>query len=239
MGADPVSGTVYGIGVGPGDPELITLKALRVIEAAPVIAFPAPLEGDSLARRIAAPHIADGKTEIAIRIPMDRARFPAHEIYDRAAQDIGKHLGAGRDVAVLCEGDPFFYGSFMYLFARLAGDWKVEVVPGVSSLTAAAAMLGAPLAARDDVLTVLPATLDEAELRAKLAHVEAAAIIKLGRNFAKVRAILEELGLAAQASYIEHATMANQRILALAEVEADAAPYFSMILLHRRGQAWR
>ncbi len=239
MGRNPVSGIVYGIGVGPGDPELITLKALRVIEAAPVIAYPAPLDGDSLARRIAAPHIASGKTEIAIRIPMDRARFPAHEVYDRAAEEIGAHLSAGRDVAVLCEGDPFFYGSIRYLFARLADNWKVDVLPGVSSLTAAAAMLGAPLAARDDVLTVLPATLEEAELRARLAHIEAAAIIKLGRNFAKVRAILDELGLAAHAHYIEHATMEDQRILPLAEVEVGTVPYFSMILLHRRGEAWR
>lgn len=239
MGDDTVSGIVYGLGVGPGDPELITVKAQRLLREAPVIAYPAPLEGDSLARRIAAPHIADGKTEIAIRTPMSRARFPAHEVYDQAAEDIGAHVRAGRDVAVLCEGDPFFYGSFMYLFARLATDWKVEVVPGVSSLTATAAMLGAPLAARDDVLTVLPATLEEAELRARLAQVEAAAIIKLGRHFSKVRAILEELGLAAHAHYIEHATMADQRIMALAEVEADTAPYFSMILLHRRGDAWR
>jgi precorrin-2/cobalt-factor-2 C20-methyltransferase len=239
MGGNPVSGTVYGIGVGPGDPDLITIKAQRLLRDVPVIAYPAPSEGDSLARRIAAPHIGDGKTEIAIRTPLDRARFPAHEIYDRAAKEIGEHLGAGRDVAVLCEGDPFFYGSFMYLFARLASDWPVEVVPGVSSLTAAAAMLGVPLAARDDVLTVLPATLDKAELRARLAQVEAAAIIKLGRHFAKVRTVLEELGLAVHARYIEHATMADQRILALAEVEANAAPYFSMILLHRRGEAWR
>ena len=237
--ANSANGTVYGVGVGPGDPELITIKARRLVRDAPVIAYPAPLEGDSLARRIAAPHIGDGKTEIAIRMPMDRARFPAHEIYDRAAVEIGEHLGAGRDVAVLCEGDPFFYGSFMYLFARLASDWKVEVVPGVSSLTAAAAMLGAPLAARDDVLTVLPATLEEAELRARLAQVEAAAIIKLGRHVAKVRTILEELGLAAHARYIEHATMTDEKILALDEVDAGAAPYFSMILLHRRGEAWR
>ncbi len=236
--ANSPKGTVYGIGVGPGDPDLITVKAQRLLREAPVIAYPAPPEGESLARRIAAPHISHGKTEIAIRMPLDRRNFPAPEIYDRAAEEIGGHLAAGRDVAVLCEGDPFFYGSFMYLFARLARDWPVEVVPGVSSLTAASAMLAAPLAARDDVLMVLPATLDEAELRVRLAETQAAAIIKLGRHFAKVKRILDRLGLAAHARYIEHATMDGQRILALDEVEADTVPYFSMILVHRRGEAW-
>jgi precorrin-2/cobalt-factor-2 C20-methyltransferase len=160
-----MSGTVYGIGVGPGDPELMTLKGARLLNACPVIAYPAPETGDSLARRIAAPHVPDTATEIIIRTPMSIDRFPAEEVYDRAAREIGAHLAADRDVAVLCEGDPFFYGSFMYLFARLAEQWPVEVVPGVSSLMACAATLGAPLAARNDVLSVLPAPLDNATTR--------------------------------------------------------------------------
>ena len=139
-----MSGTLYGLGVGPGDPELITLKALRIIEAAPVIAYPAPDKGDSLARAIAEPHIPDGKTEIAVRTPMVPGAFPAHDVYDHYAGEIGDHLSAGRDVAVLCEGDPFLYGSFMYLFARLAGEHETKVVPGVSSLGACAAAAGVP-----------------------------------------------------------------------------------------------
>ncbi len=110
-----MTGTLYGLGIGPGDPELITLKALRLLKAAPVLAYPAPERGESLARRIVDPHLDGEKTEVAIRMPLVAARFPARQVYDRAAEELGGHLAAGRDVAVLCEGDPFFYGSFMYL----------------------------------------------------------------------------------------------------------------------------
>ncbi len=235
-----MSGTLYGLGIGPGDPELITLKALRRLRAAPVVAYPAPETGDSLARQIVAPHLPGGQREIPIRMPMVAARFPAREVYDRAAVEIGRELTAGHDVAVLCEGDPFFYGSFMYLFGRMAERYPVEVIPGVSSLTACAAVLGAPLVARNDVLTVVPATLDEAVLRARLADgAEAAAIVKVGRHLEKVRGLLRDLGLTDKARYVEHATMASQKILPLEQVVAGEAPYFSMILVHRRGEAWR
>jgi len=233
-----MSGTAYGIGVGPGDPELMTLKGARLLAVCPVIAYPAPEAGDSLARRIAAPHMPTDATEIIIRTPMSADRFPAEEVYDRAAGEIGKHLAAGRDVGVLCEGDPFFYGSFMYLFARLAEQWPVEVVPGVSSLMACAATLGAPLAARNDVLTVLPAPLDDATLGDRLAACDAAAIIKVGRHFGRVRALLSDLGLTDRARYIERATMSDQRVVALDEVDAKNVPYFSMVLVHTRGAAW-
>jgi precorrin-2/cobalt-factor-2 C20-methyltransferase len=233
-----MTGTLYGVGVGPGDPELITLKALRIIRATPVLAYPAPETGDSFARIIAATHLPVGQIEIAIRMPFVTERFPAQEVYDRAAEEIGGHLAAGRDVAVLCEGDPFFYGSFMYLFGRMAERFPVEVVPGVSSLTACSTALGAPLVARNDVLTVLPAPLPAELLRARLALTDAAAIMKLGRHFPKVRAVLDELDLTRRARYIERATLNNQRILPLDQVETDAVPYFSMILVHRRGEAW-
>ena len=230
-------GTLYGLGVGPGDPELLTLKALRILRAAPVLAYPAPIEGDSMARAIAAPHMPGGQTEIAIRMPLDAARFPAEEVYAAAAQDIAGHLDSGRDVAALCEGDPFFYGSFMYLFARLAEAHHIEVVPGVSSPMACAAALGMPLAARNDVLSVLPAPLAEELLKARLEACDAAAIVKVGRHIAKVRRLLKELGLESRARYIERASLAAERILPLSEA-ADPAPYFSMILVHRRGEAW-
>ena len=234
-----MTGTLYGLGIGPGDPELITVKALRLLKAAPVLAYPAPETGESLARRIVAPHLGGGQTEVAIRMPLVEARFPAQQVYDRAAEELGGHLAAGRDVAVLCEGDPFFYGSFMYLFARLSERHRIEVVPGVSSLTACAAALGAPLAARNDVLAVLPATLPAEVLLARLKSCDAAAVIKVGRHLEKVRTVLAELGLVDRARYIERATMPNQQAMPLAEVGADAAPYFSMILVHRRGEAWR
>jgi len=130
----PVNGKLYGLGVGPGDPELLTLKAHRILTAAKVIAFPAPDDGESFARSIVAEYLPGGQIEIPIVIPMRIARFPAQEIYDEAALTISAHLHQGDDVAVICEGDPFFYGSFMYLFERLAGEFETEIVPGVSSL---------------------------------------------------------------------------------------------------------
>ena len=234
-----MTGTAYGIGVGPGDPELITLKAQRLLRAAPVLAYPAPETGDSLARAIAAPHLPGRQQEIAIRMPMQIERFPAQAVYDQAAEEIGGHLTAGRDVAVLCEGDPFFYGSFMFLFGRLAERHAVEVVPGVSSLMACPAVLGAPLAARNDVLTVLPVPLPEDDLRHRLADTDAAAVIKVGRHFAKVHGVLDALGLTGRARYVERATLAQQRILPLDQVDGDSVPYFSMILVHKRGAAWQ
>ena len=231
-------GTLYGLGVGPGDPELITLKALRLLQACPVIAYPAPEKGESMARAIAAPHLPGGQEEIVIRMPLDAGHGPLESAYDEAAAAVAAHLDAGSDVAALCEGDPFFYGSFMYLFGRLAHRHTIEVVAGVSSLLAGPAALGAPLASRDDTLLVLPATLPEEAMRARIIGVDAAVIIKVGRHLDKVRRLLDALDLTANAHYIEHATMADQRIAPLAEA-GPRAPYFSMVVVHRRGEAWR
>ena len=233
------TGTVWGLGIGPGDPELITVKALRLLQAAPVVAYPAPLGGDSFARTIVGQWLGRGQAEIVIEVPMEIAPEPAQAAYDRASLQIARELDQGRDVAVLCQGDPFFYGSFMYLFGRLAGQYRVEIVPGVSSLGAAAAALQAPLAARNDVLAVLPGPLPEAELARRLEDVDAAAIIKLGRHFGKVRRVLDRLGLADRARYVERATLGQQRLLPLELVDPGQVPYFSMILVHRRGVAWR
>ncbi|WP_417803620.1 precorrin-2 C(20)-methyltransferase [Thalassospira lucentensis] len=234
----PVAGTAYGLGIGPGEPDLITLKAYNILQKADVIAYPALEDGVSLARQIVDPHIPKGRIEIAIRIAMGK---PADPVYDAAAIEIGEHLAAGKTVAVLCEGDPFFYGSFMYLYGRLAdAGHPVHTVPGVSSMMACAAQLGAPLAAKNDVLQVIPGPLDKDRLRAQLADTDAAAIIKLGRHFAKVREVINELGLTDRARYIERATLDSQKMVPLADLPADAtAPYFSMILIHRRGDAWR
>jgi precorrin-2/cobalt-factor-2 C20-methyltransferase len=230
-----MSGTLFGIGVGPGDPDLITLKAHKILQAVPVIAYPAPEQGDSLARRIAAPHIPDGRREIVIRIPLDMTQSPDRSSYDRAADDIAAVLRGGEDVAIICEGDPFFYGSFMYLFDRLGADVPVQVVPGISSLMACASAALMPLVARDETLFVLPATMAEADLRARLEMAEAAAIIKLGRHAAKVIKILGDLDLLAAARYISHATLPDQRICPLSDVAPDDVPYFAMILVRRKG----
>ncbi len=229
-----MSGTLYGLGIGPGDPDLITLKAHGILRRVSVIAYPAPEHGDSLARRIVASHLPGGQREIAIRMPLDAARFPAREVYDEAAEAIRAALDSGDDVAALCEGDPFLYGSFAYLFARLADTHRVEIVPGVSSLTAAAAAARQPLALRSDVLTVIPAPLPDDEIARRLAQTDSAAIMKLGRHLSRVRALLDRLGLGHRARYVEHATMVGQKVLPLAEVP-EPAPYFSLILIAGEG----
>ena len=226
-----MSGTCYGIGVGPGDPELITLKGLRILRACPVVAYPAPEGGESLARRIVASHLPGGQNEIVIGVPMTGERFPAASVYDRAAADIGTHLGAGRDVAVLCLGDPFFYGSFMYLFERLAAGHRVEVIPGVTSISAASAALGLPLAARNDSFAVIPAGLGDGEIERRLSACDAAAILKLGKHFTRVRALVTRLGW--EAHYIERASMQEEKRQSFAEIDPGSVPYFSLLLVRR------
>jgi precorrin-2/cobalt-factor-2 C20-methyltransferase len=228
-----MTGTLYGLGVGPGDPELLTLKAVRLIKSSPVIAYPAPDTGDSLARAIAAPHIPDGREEIIIRTPMIAGQFPANDVYDHYSIEISEHLKAGRDVAVLCEGDPFLYGSFMYVFSRLAEEYPFEVVPGVSSLGACAAAAGAPLVSRSQILSVVPATVDEEVLKQRIQQSEAVAVMKVGRHLEKVCRVLDELDLKEQAIYVEHASMDNQQVLKLDDVGFATAPYFSMVLVRQ------
>lgn len=230
---------VYGIGVGPGDPDLITLKGYRLLQTAAVVAFPAPEHGPSLARTLATPHLPGGQIELPIRMPMCLDRFPAQAVYDQAEGAIADHVEAGRDVAVLCEGDPFFYGSFLYLFGRLAARYAVTVVPGVSSLTACAAVAGLPLVARNDILTVIPATLEADILQARLDGTDAAVLVKVGRHAEKCRQVLAATGLLQRAILVERATQADERIRPLREVDpAEPVPYFATILVHRRGAAW-
>lgn len=232
-----MTGTLHGIGVGPGDPELVTLKAARLIGAARVVAYPAPDSGQSFARAIAAGLIRPDALEIPMVVPMRVERFHAQEVYATAAETIAGHLAQGENVAVLCEGDPFFFGSFMYLHARLAGRFPVEVVPGVSSLGACAAALGQPLTARNDVLSVLPGTLPDAELRPRIDAAEAIAIIKVGRHLPRLRRLLGDMGLTGQAGYVARASLPEQRAMPLAEAP-DTAPYFSMILISKGNDPW-
>ena len=231
-------GTLHGVGVGPGDPELMTVKAWRLISTASVIAYLAANGKDSTARDIAKPFFPDEAIELAIDMPMRTEREPALEAYDKGAAAIAVHLKAGRDVVMLCEGDPFFYGSFMYVFARLAKDFTTVVVPGVTSITAAAAAIGRPLTARNEVLKVLPATLEEDRLREELLTAESAAIIKVGRHFAKVRNILSALDLVTNSVVIEKATREDERIRKVEEVDGDTLPYFSTILVYTGRERW-
>ena len=191
-----MSGILYGVGLGPGDPELMTLKAHRLISNARVIAYPAPDSGESFARSIAAAAIPADAIEIPIIVPMRVDRFPAREIYDKAAEEIASVLESGQDVVTLCEGDPFFYGSFMYLFERLTDRFRIEVVPGVTSLTACAAQLERPLTSRNDVMTVIPGPLPDADIRQKVEQAQAVAIMKVGRHLGRLRKPAERNGAA-------------------------------------------
>ncbi|WP_298360618.1 precorrin-2 C(20)-methyltransferase [uncultured Litoreibacter sp.] len=232
-----MTGTLYGIGLGPGDPELITLKAARLIEAATTIAYPTLAGGDSFARAIAKDLIKPGTREIRMDVPMTTERQPAQDAYDAGAAEIAKVLKTGENVVCLCEGDPFFYGSFMYLNARLISDFNVEVIPGVTSITACATRAGMPLAARNERLTVLPGPLPEAELKTRIEGAESVVIMKVGRHLPKIKAVIHALGLTDQATYVERATLPEEVVLPLAQAP-EKAPYFSMILLTKGADPW-
>lgn len=228
-------GRLYGLGIGPGDPELLTLKAYRILQQVPVIAYPTLENGKALARSIVADYIQPHQIEIPMPLPFSVERS-SQPYYDQAALQIAQHLTAGQDVAVLCEGDPMLYGTFMYLFNRLANQFHTEVVPGISSTFASAAMLGAPITYRNDVLSIMPATLDAETLRDRLSEVDSAIIIKLGRHFAKVKSVLTDLNLLDRALYIERATQANQQIFDIKTVEPQAVPYWALILIPSQTQ---
>lgn len=231
-------GTLYGVGVGPGDPELMTVKGARLISEANLIAYPVDKEGAAFARSIAAPFIPEETDELPVPIFKRGTSGEALEAYEAAIAAMAARLDRGDDVVFLCAGDPFFYGSFIYVFARLAKTHTVEVVPGVNSLTAAAARLGRPIAARDDVVKVLPGTLDDAQMRAELAQAKSAAIIKVGRHFERIYKLLQELDLADAAAVVESATLADERIYPLSRVPEGAKPYFSMILIYSGPPSW-
>ena len=228
---------LYGLGLGPGDPALLTLKALRLIRSAPVVAYPAPERGDSFARSIVARWLSPAQREVSIRFPMQPGPPPA-EIYDAAAKQLAAILAAGQDIAYLCQGDPLFYGSFAGILTRLAGRCRIAIVPGVSSLTACAAAAGVALVQRDAVLSVVSAGLPEEALAGQIAAAAAsggAVVIKLGRHLAKLRQVLTRLDLLDRALYVERASLPTQRIEPLATVDPATVPYFAAALVPSRG----
>jgi precorrin-2/cobalt-factor-2 C20-methyltransferase len=232
-----MSGILYGVGLGPGDPGLITVKSSRLISKARVIAYPSLAGGQSFARSIAAGLISPDAEEIVMDVPMTVERAPAQAAYDIGAKNIAAALDRGEDVVCLCEGDPFFYGSFMYLYARLASDYQVKVVPGVTSVTTCAARAGMPLAARNERLTVLPGPLPTEELRVRIEGAESVAIMKVGRHLSKIRAVIADLGLTDKAAYIERASLPDELVCPLAQAP-ETAPYFSMIILTKGADPW-
>jgi precorrin-2/cobalt-factor-2 C20-methyltransferase len=238
-------GRLIGLGVGPGDPELITVKALRLLRESPVVAYFVAKGKKGNAFGIIEGHLQQAQTLMPLVYPVTTEALPVHmsyeqvisDFYDRSSADLAAHLDAGRDVAVICEGDPMFYGSYMYLHDRLADRYEAEVIPGVCSMLGGASVLGAPLVYRNQSLSVLSGVLSAEELKRKLQDADAAVIMKLGRNLPKVRQVLVETGLVDRALYVERATMANQKIVPLAEVDPMSSPYFSLIIVP--GERWQ
>ena len=242
--APVTTGTLYGVGMGPGDPDYLTLKALRVLERTPVLVHFCKRGRRGNARTIADAVVRDPTREMALAYPYTTELHPEDPayvaalaaFYDDAAGRLADHLGAGRDVAILSEGDPFFYGSFMHLWRRLKDRFPVEVVPGVTGMSGCWTRAATPITWGDDVLTVLPATLSAAVLAERLRGTDAAVVMKLGRHLPKVRAALREAGLLERAVYVERGTMAGERVVPLAEKADDEAPYFSMVLVPGQGR---
>jgi precorrin-2 C20-methyltransferase/precorrin-3B C17-methyltransferase len=234
-----VTGRFHGVGVGPGDPELITLKAARLIAAADVVAYHAGVGKASNARRIAEALIPGSAIEEQLTYPVTTGATDhpggyagaLADFYEESAVRLAAHLDAGRDVVLLSEGDPLFYGSYMYMHDRLSERYETEVVPGVPAFAAATAVTAAPLARQTDVLTVLPGTLPEPELARRLADTDAAVIMKLGRTFPAVRRALEAAGRLEHATYVERASMDGERRMPVAEVDPATVPYFSLVLV--------
>ena len=231
--SDLVKGTLYGIGVGPGDPELITLKAAKLIQAIPVISFLSADGKPGMARNIADAHCHINQIELIISMPMRVERAPSVDAYGQGAKAIATHLDEGRDVAFLCEGDPLFYGSFMYLLERLSADYNIEIVPGIASPMAAAAQAMHPLCARNDVFSVLPAPLDDTRLEAAFNQAQSIAIMKLGRHLPRITALLTRMDLAENTLYIAYAGLPQQIMCKLTDLTQETAPYFSMLLVSR------
>ena len=239
-----MSGTLFGVGLGPGDPELVTVKAARIIGAADVVAYHSARHGRSIARRIAEPYLRSGQIEEHLVYPVTTGttEHPGgyagamEDFYREAAERIAAHLDAGRDVALLAEGDPLFYSSYMHMHTRLTARFNAVIVPGVTSVSAASAAIATPLVTGDEVLSVLPGTLPVRELARRIADADAAVVMKLGRTYPQVREALSMAGRLDDALYVERASTDAQRVLPAAEVDEAGVPYFSLAIVPGAGR---
>ena len=225
---------LYGIGVGPGDPELLTLKAYRLIQDCDVLAYPAPEVGEGIAFEIVNSFMEINAKILPLRIPIELSPSHAQESYKNASKSLEIELELGKTVAVICLGDPFFYGSFMYLFERLSEKYIIDIIPGISSPMACAAVLKIPLVSRNEVLTILPGPMKEEDLADRLLNTDAAIIIKVGNYLPKIRRVLRKLRLENVSYYVERATMKNQKIIQMEKIESSKVPYFSIILVKKK-----
>jgi precorrin-2/cobalt-factor-2 C20-methyltransferase len=237
-------GRLFGVGLGPGDPDLVTVKAMRLLGSAGVVAYFAKAGRCGIARTIAAPWLGPAAEEVPLlypvttEMPFDGEAYAAllGAFYADSADRLAAELSAGRDVVLLCEGDPLFYGSFMHLYIRLRERFAVEIVPGVTGMSGCWTAAGEPMTWGDDVLTVLPGTLSASALRERLVGSDAVVVMKLGQNLPKVRAALEATGLLDRAVYVERGTMANEVVLPLRDKTDDEAPYFAIVLVPGQGR---
>ncbi|CAN5852107.1 precorrin-2 C(20)-methyltransferase [soil metagenome] len=238
------AGTLYGIGVGPGDVRYLTLRAAGLVRAVDVVAYFAKAGQKGNARRIVAPLIDEGRAErcfeypVTDEVPAETAEYGQKigSFYREMAEALTAMLRQGQSVGLLAEGDPFFYGSFMHMWRRLGADFPVEVVPGVTGMSGCWTRANLPMTWGNDTLSVLPGTLSETALVERLSRADAAVIMKVGRNLAKVRRAVEAAGLLARAVYVERGTMQGERILPLAECSAPTGAYFAMVLIPGEGR---
>ncbi len=238
------SGTLYGIGVGPGDVRYLTLRAVGLLRSVDVIAYFAKAGREGNARKIVAPLMNGATRELKLEYPVTD-EIPAADLKYRAAiaafyattaETLTRELQGGASVGLLAEGDPFFYGSFMHMWRRLEHAFPIEVVPGVTGMSGCWTRANAPITWGDDVLTIMPGTLDEATLIERLKRSDAAVIMKVGRNLAKVRRAVEAAGLIKRAIYVERGTMTEERIVPLEQCAASTGPYFAMVLIPGNGR---
>ncbi len=234
-----MSGRLIGVGVGPGDPELLTLKATRTLAAADVVAYFAKAGKLGNARTIVAGHLRNGVTELPLLYPVTTElpkecanyRDAIRDFFDSAAAAVAAHLDRGHTVAVISEGDPMFYGSYMHLHVRLSARYATEIVAGVTGMSGCWSMAGLPIAQGDDIFIVLPGTLPEDELASRLTGADAAVVMKLGRHLPKVRRALARAGCLERAIYVERGTMADSIMIRLIDKPDDNAPYFAVVLV--------
>jgi precorrin-2/cobalt-factor-2 C20-methyltransferase len=235
-------GRLIGVGVGPGDPELLTLKAVRALQSADVVAHFAKAGNPSNARATAERFLQPTARELPLLYPFTTERSTSdaayrsgiEQFFDESAVLVAEQLAAGRVVAVLSEGDPLFFGSYMHLHIRLMSRFRTEVIPGVTAMSGCWSAAGLPIVQGNDVLTVLPGTLEQAELVRRLRQNDPTVVMKLGRNLPKVRRSLIESNRLDNAIYVERGTMQNERLMPLAEKSDDTAPYFAIVLVTNR-----
>ena len=238
------TGTLYGVGLGPGDPDLMSLRAHRLLTAASHVAYFRKAGRSGQARRIVEGLLHQDVCEFAMEypvtteIPLSDPRY--NEIlaafYSKCTTHLLHLLRSGQDVVVLCEGDPFFYGSFMHLHSRLKDQVPVQVVPAITGMSGAWTATGNPVTWGDDILTVLMGTLPEDTLTAHMVRSDALVVMKIGRNLDKVRRAIDRAGRLASAWLVEHATMPNEKVSRLSEVDETVSPYFSIIIVHGQGR---